>query len=311
VRPGPPLEAHPVAAVLLALCSAFLYALAAALQRLATARAAHEGTHPRDGGAFFGALARMPVWWAGVASMGCGAAIHVVALGLGSVTLVQPVGVLALVLALPLDARFERRVVRRAEWASAGVLVVGLAGLLMLAPHRPQPRQADTAGLVGTVVVAAVVLAVVVLGGQRLGVRARAVSRAAGAGLCAGVTSGLVRPVLHGLHRGPLDPGVVVAGIAVLALPIIGLLLLQIAYRDGGLDAGLATQTTVDPVVAGIIGIAVLDERFGGGIVGAGCAVLCAAVTVVGLVALIRAGPSPEPPATEGLRGAAAGGSTS
>ena len=295
--PGPPLEAHPVIAILLALGSAFLYALAAALQRLATSRAAHEGTHPRDGREFFGALARMPLWWSGIASMACGAGVHVVALGLGSVTLVQPVGVLALVLALPLDARLERRTIRRAEWASAALLVAGLAGLLVLAPHHGEPRQAGSGGLVGTAVAAAAVLALVVLVGNRLGWRGRAVSRAAGAGLCAGVTSGLVRPVLHGLHRGPLDAGIVVAGITVLVLPIIGLLLLQTAYRDGGLDAGLATQTTVDPVVAGVIGIVVLDERFGGGVVGSGLAVLCAVVTVLGLVALIRAGPTPAHPA--------------
>jgi hypothetical protein len=105
-----------------------------------------------------------------------------------------------------------------------------------------------------------------------------------------------VRPVLHGLHRGPLEPGVVVAGIAVVVLPVVGVLLLQTAYRDGGLDAALATQTTIDPVVAGVIGIVVLDERFGGGATGAGFAVLCAVVTVVGLVALIRAGPTPTHP---------------
>jgi drug/metabolite transporter (DMT)-like permease len=295
--PGPPLAAHPVIAVLLALGSAFLYALAAALQRLAASRAAHRGSHPRDGREFFGALARMPLWWGGIASMACGAGVHVVALGLGSVTLVQPVGVLALVLALPLDARLERRTIRGAEWASAALLVAGLAGLLALAPHHGEPREAGSGGLVATAIVAAGVLAALVLVGNRLGWRGRAVSRAAGAGLCAGVTSGLVRPVLHGLHRGPLEAGVVVAGITVVVLPVIGVLLLQTAYRDGGLDAGLATQTTVDPVVAGVIGIVVLDERFGGGVVGSGLAVLCAVVTVVGLVALIRAGPTPEHPA--------------
>ncbi len=294
--PGPPFESHPVAAVLLALGTAFLYALAAALQRLAASRAALEGTHPRDGREFFGALARMPLWWAGIGSMACGAAVHVVALSLGSVTLVQPVGVLALVLALPLDARLEHRTVRGAEWASAAVLVAGLAGLLTLAPHHGQTRPAGSGGLVVTAVVAAVVLVVVVLGGNQLGWRGRAVSRAAGAGLCAGVTSGMVRPVLHGLHRGPVEAGVVAAGIAVVVLPVVGVLLLQTAYRDGGLDAGLATQTTLDPVVAGTIGIVVLHERFEGGPTGAGFAVLCAVVTVVGLVALIRAGPTPARP---------------
>lgn len=296
MRPPAPVEGHPVVAVLLALGTAFLYALAAALQRLAASRAAHEGTHPRDGREFFGALVRMPLWWAGIGSMAAGAAVHVVALGLGPVTLVQPVGVLALVLALPLDARLEHRTVRRAEWISAAVLVAGLAGLLTLAPHHPQSRPTGSGGLVATVAVAAVVLALLVTTGTRLGWRGRAVCRAAGAGLCAGVTSGLVRPVLHGLHRGPVEAGVVVAGVAVVLLPVIGVLLLQTAYRDGGLDAALATQTTIDPVVAGTIGIVVLDERFEGGGTGAGLAVLCAVVTVVGLVALIRAGPTPTYP---------------
>ncbi len=282
------MAAHPVLAVVLALCSAFLYALAAALQRLAAGRT---GDRRHDGRSFFGALVRQPVWWGGVGSMAAGATIHVVALGLGSVTLVQPIGVLALVLALPLDARFERRVVTRAEWAAAAVLVAGLGGLLALAPHHPGGVPAPPAGLVGTVVVAAVVLAALVATSARLRAGSRAVCRAAGAGLCAGTTSGLVRPVLHGLHRGPLDPGLVTAGVAVLVLPILGLLLLQTAYRDGGLDAGLATQTTIDPVVAGTIGIAVLGERFTGGPGGAALAAGCAVVTVAGLIWLIRSGP--------------------
>jgi hypothetical protein len=238
--------AHPVLAIGLALCSAFLYALAAALQRLAAGRTGD--------GRFFRALVRQPVWWGGVGSMAAGAAVHVVALGLGSVTLVQPLGVLALVLALPLDARLERRVVTRSEWAAAAVLVAGLGGLLALAPHRPEPGAALPGGLVVTVVAAALVLAVLVAVSARLRTASRAVCRAAGAGLCAGTTSGLVRPVLHGLHRGPVDAGLLTAGVAVLVLPILGLLLLQTAYRDGGLDAGLATQTTIDPVVAGTIG---------------------------------------------------------
>lgn len=286
--PPPPVAAHPLLAVGLALCSAFLYALAAALQRLAAGRTGGRG---HDGRAFFGGLVRQPLWWGGVGSMAAGAGIHVVALGVGSVTLVQPLGVLALVLALPLDARFERRVVTRAEWTAAAVLVAGLGGLLALAPHRPGGPPAPATGLVVTVAAAGVVLALVVAAGSRLRPAGRAVCRAAGAGLCAGTTSGLVRPVLHGLHRGPFDAGLLTAGVAVLVLPVLGLLLLQTAYRDGGLDAGLATQTTVDPVVAGTIGIAVLGERFTGGPGGAALAAGCAVVAAAGLVWLIRAGP--------------------
>ena len=89
-------------------------------------------------------------------------------------------------------------------------------------------------------------------------------------------------------------PTVLAAATAVV-LPVAGVLLLQTAYRDGGLDAGLATQTAIDPSVAAAIGIVLLGERFSGGAPGAALALLSAGVVVVALVALIRASPTPSP----------------
>ena len=122
------------------MCSVVCYATAAALQRAETAEVAAAGDAPRGGVAFFRALARRPRWWVGVGSMVVGAGIHVVALGFASVALVQPIGVAAVVLALPIDARLERRAVRTAEWLAAAVLVVGLAGVLVFAPRRGEGR---------------------------------------------------------------------------------------------------------------------------------------------------------------------------
>ena len=48
-----------------------------------------------------------------------GASLHVVALKFGPLTLVQPLGVSALVMALPLGAWFNDRRVLRAEWIAA------------------------------------------------------------------------------------------------------------------------------------------------------------------------------------------------
>ncbi len=283
---------HPVVAMLLALCSAFCYASAAALQRVETARAAAGTDLPRSGVVFFRALVRRPRWWAGVATMAVGAAVHVMALGFASVALVQPIGVAAVVLALPIDARLERRRVRTAEWAAAAALVVGLAGVLTLAPRHGGERLPSAGAVLATLAVA--VLAAVVAAGRHLPVVGRAVSRAAAAGICAGATSGLVRVTIRLVATGHRGAPVLVAGGAVVVLPIIGLLLLQTAYRDGGLDAGLATQTTIDPAVATLIGVAVLGERFEAGIVGALLALGCAVIAVIALVALIRASPTPD-----------------
>ncbi len=285
---------HPVVAMLLALCSAFCYASAAALQRVETARAAAGTDLPRSGVVFFRALVRRPRWWAGVATMAVGAAVHVVALGFASVALVQPIGVAAVVLALPIDARLERRRVRTAEWAAAAALVVGLAGVLTLAPRHGGERLPSAGVVLATVAVAVAVLAAVVAAGRHLPAVGRAVSRAAAAGICAGATSGLVRVTIRLVATGHRGAPVLVAGGAVVVLPIIGLLLLQTAYRDGGLDAGLATQTTIDPAVATLIGVAVLGERFEAGIVGALLALGCAVIAVIALVALIRASPTPD-----------------
>jgi drug/metabolite transporter (DMT)-like permease len=282
-------------AVALACCSALAYATSAALQRRETARTADGPEHKGSGLPFFGALLRRPWWWGGVAAMVVGAMIHVVALGFGPITLVQPIGVTSLILALPLDAWLERRRIHRAEWVGAIVLVVGLAGLFVLAEHQPSTVPPDAGLVLGTIVAVLVVAALVTLASGRAPAMPRAVIRAAVSGLCAGSTSGLVRLTFRLVQDGR-SPWLIAAVLAaVVVLPVASILLLQTAYRDGGLDAGLSTQITLDQVAAMMIGIVVLGERFALGASGAVLAGVSAVVAVAGLVTLIRSGPAPGP----------------
>lgn len=281
-------------AVALACCSALAYALSAALQRRETARTVDLSERTGTGLPFFGALLRRPWWWGGVTAMVIGAMIHVVALGFGSITLVQPIGVTALILALPLDAWLERRRIHRAEWVGAVVLVIGLAGLFGLAEHQPSEVPPDADLVLGTVLVVLVVAAVVTVASGRAPPVPRAVVRAAVSGLCAGATSGLVRLTFRLVQDGRSPWLIAAVLVAAAILPVASILLLQTAYRDGGLDAGLSTQITVDQVAAMAIGIVVLGERFSLGVSGAVLAGVSAVVAVVGLVTLIRSGPTPE-----------------
>jgi len=286
-------------AVALACCSALAYALSAALQRRETGRTA-EGPD-RSGVPFFGSLLRRPWWWGGVAAMVLGALIHVVALSFGSITLVQPIGVAALILALPLDAWLERRRIQRREWFGAVVLVVGLAGLFGLAEHQPSLAYPETEVVLGAIGVVLVTAALVTLVSGRAPPVPRAVMRAAVSGLCAGATSGLVRTGFRLVEDGRSPWLIAAVAAAAMVLPVASILLLQTAYRDGGLDTGLSTQITLDQAAAMAIGIVVLGERFAMGLQGATLAAVSAAVAVVGLVTLIRSGPTPahaEPVAT-------------
>lgn len=287
-----------VLAVVVALISACCYATAAALQRRETARAALDPHEPGSGGgvAFFRALIRRRWWWAGVVTMALGALIHVVALALGPVTLVQPIGVTTLIIALPLDAWLEERRILRLEWVGATVLVAGLAGLFLLAPNRPRLTVPDGLHALQASGVVVVLVIVIVAASARAPLVPRAVARAAASGMCAGGVSGLVRVLIRMIETGRSPVLIAAVGVVALVLPVASVLLLQTAYRDGGLDAGMSTQITVDQVTAAAIGLTVLSERFTAGALGASLAAVSAVVAVVGLVTLVRVSPRATPP---------------
>ncbi|WP_050779311.1 DMT family transporter [Streptomyces sp. Mg1] len=71
-------------------------------------------------------------WWVAVGLNGLGALLHVVALAYGPLSLVQPLGALTIVFALPLSAVFVRRRAGAAAWRGALLATAGLAGLLAL-----------------------------------------------------------------------------------------------------------------------------------------------------------------------------------
>ncbi|WP_344418623.1 DMT family transporter [Pseudonocardia ailaonensis] len=230
-------------AVLLALASAVSYAVAAVVQQREASR------HHAGGLALVGRLVRTRAWWAAQAATLCGAALHLAALGLGALVLVQPLGIAALVFALVLGAR--RGVpVGRSGRAGAALVVVGLPSALVAVGASGQ----EGVPLLGYWTLApliAVAAAALALAAARR--RSGAALHAVAAALCFGLTSGTAKLAWLG-QAGPAAIGVgLVAAVA-------GMVLAQHAYRDGGLGAPLATLTLVDPLTAGAIGVLVLGE---------------------------------------------------
>lgn len=236
------------AAVGVALLSTGCYAASAVLQEREAAR------QPAGGVGLVWRLARRPWWWLAVAATAAGAVLHIVALALGPLSLVQPLGVLTLVLALPLGARLSGQVVTRGQWRAAAAVALGLVAVLTVAPHR-----VPTVGLTPSVILATTAaVAVGVLGlvavAARLAGRGAPVARAAAAATCFGFASAMARIAITG--AGPL---VLAAALAVTGA-VAGLGLAQLAYRTGGLGAPLATQNLIDPLVAVVLGVGLLGE---------------------------------------------------
>ncbi len=261
--------------VVLSLVSAVAYAGAAIVQE----RVAAAATGPTY------APLRNPVWWGAVLLNGLGATLHVVALAYGPLSVVQPLGALTIVFALPMAALFVRRPAGRRAWHGALMATAGLAGLLSVT-NGGEGRTPDAgerwllAGATFAAVAALFVLA-------RLAGRTalRGVALAAAAGVAFGVASVFTKAVAE---EWTADAPLAEWGSALVlsALAVTGLLLSQASYRGAGLAAPLATVTVVNPVVAATVGLTLFGEGFRYGAAGTVAALVCGAVAAGGLVEL-------------------------
>jgi drug/metabolite transporter (DMT)-like permease len=284
--PAAPSVSALLVATALAVASAAAYAVAAVMQeRLA----AHPNPAAGGGPPSLSRVVVQPRWWTSVALNGTGATLHVAALAFGPLSMVQPLGVLTLVLALPIGAAAIGRRVSAGHWRGAGATVAGLTVLLLLTAPA---TVGEPLGRGKTGVLVAVATALVV--GLALGARAarRPAARSLLTATAAGVAFAVASALTQTLVRRATDDGPVAllssATIALAGMATAGLLLSQLAYRDSGLGAPLATVTLVNPVTSAAIGMLLLDERTTGGAWGSLAAVAGAAVAGWGVVRLAR-----------------------
>ncbi len=263
-------------AVALSLVSAICYATAAVLQARTAAGTAN----------LRGTLTRGSWWWSVVLNI-TGALLHVAALRYGPLTLVQPLGALSLVVAVPLGSLIARRRTSATQWRGMALTLVGLASLLMATASGNAPG--DTLGT-GEVLVVALAAAVVIAALIRFG---SGHSTVGGLGFAAasGIASGVGSTLAQTLAVGPaLSWSVALVAALTVAFAGGGLLLSQKAYRSG-LGGPLALLTLVNPVTASVIGIALLGERFQHGVTGTALALVGAAAATCGVVLLSRPQP--------------------
>ncbi len=245
-------------AVLLAL----LAALASAVGNVIRQRSAQEVTDKRVGHlTLFGMLLRDTRWWLGGLGDISSYCLLAVALDKGSVLLVMSLQVTALLFALPIYARVRRHRVTRTEWLWALLLAVALAVMIAVG----QPAGGHEQGSLQAWLVVAVVIGPPLL----LGVLAAriwadrpvaALLLAAVAGSLLAVFSVLMKGVVDVIEHTPGQLWHTPELYAWVATGVAGMIFHQSAYRAGALTASLPTIIVAKPVVAGILGIAVLGE---------------------------------------------------
>ncbi|MGW4526492.1 glycosyltransferase [Amycolatopsis sp. NPDC004378] len=256
-----------VLAVVCALLGATLFAVAAARQHAEVGGLATAGA---PGLRALARLLRSPGWWTGTALAVGGSLLHVVALSLASLPVVQPLGVFSLVLTV-LFGRRDRRVL-----VAVVLVVAGVAGFVLLAASSA-PVAAIGAGTAETVAVVG------------FGVAALAWFARVGCALtAAAVLFGLGSSVVHAAAAQSPATAVVLGGQALLLLGAGGVLLHR-AYAAGSTAVVVGTTTVLDPLTA----VAVAALAYGEGPQPA--AAIAAAVALAGVRVLAGALPHIRP----------------
>jgi hypothetical protein len=236
-------------------------------------------------------LAKVPALWGALALNGLGAALHVTSLGFGPLSLIQPLGVLTLVIAVPLAASSMKRRVTRLELSGMTYTVVGLAGLTMIITTTGgTTKTLPSVELVTLVIATLVFVSTLGLLGRRRG--ASTLWEAVAGGVAYSVCSALCQTVVLTVGDGGasvlLEPITIVAMIAIATFAITATVLTQRSYRNG-LAAPLAVTNLVNPASATTIGVVLLGEHLATTPVEIAIAVVCALLSGYGVAQLARA----------------------
>lgn len=290
----------PLAVVLTVLASVAL-AVASVVQHVAVgATAAKPGT--KLSGKELLAVIRNPRWLGGLALTGVGAVLQMTALLLAPVTVVQPIGVLAVPWTILLAARVHRSPITPTIWGAAGLTVFGTAGFAWVAISHaaPYPVLNDTWLVVGTLAGFGVAAALA-LAGARGPLAWRCLAWSAAAAVVYGAESGVVKAIGHYVATRPwlASPTFWFLVASIVAGMVLAGIWIQQGYASGPAEIVVGTLNAAGPVAGVAYGVAVLGEGIN---ITATAAVLmlgCAAVALWGVVLLSRFHPGDPDTATE------------
>ncbi|MEV8444029.1 glycosyltransferase [Actinosynnema sp. NPDC051121] len=261
-------------AVLLAVLGAVFFAFAARLQ--------HDAVRASEGALRVLELLRRPRWLLGLVLLVVGAGVHAAALGMAPLSVVQPVGVVAIGITAVLDGR--RRELPAVAWTTFGVgafvlLAAGSATSTAVVPEAEVKAALLALGLIAVPGLVGVL-------STRPAVRA--LGFGAAGGVAYGFVSVLMRSVSQDVQQGGLAWSTAFSAAGIAAALVVGGWFIQHAYASGPPHVAVACLTVVDPLVAVGIGAGLLGEATRTSVLVGAAELACAAVAVGGVVALAR-----------------------
>lgn len=208
-------------------------------------------------------LLRRPSWVAGTLMLGLAIVCQLAALSYAPLILVQPVGAISLVITTLLNARISGHRPTRRSITAIGLCVGGIFVFVTIAALYATENPVSDQQLITILIILAAV--VIVLAGLWVWLRARmgALFYIVAAGIVYGFVATLAKVVISRIQTGDFEWLTVVCVVALLAGTGVGAYFVQTAYASGPPDLVIAGLTVIDPMVAIVIGLAVLGEAAG------------------------------------------------
>ncbi|MEJ3658223.1 DMT family transporter [Actinomycetes bacterium KLBMP 9759] len=236
-------------------------------------------------------LTGRPLWLLGVFATIVALVMQLVALAFGPVAVVQPLLVTGVAFAAGFTALLARRRPDPLILLGALVCAAGLSAFLLLARPVADPGETRIDMVSGLPLAIALTVLVGLCLAYAAAVRhpSRVLALALATGVIYGVTAGLMKVVTGQLHVGWDEPFRHPVLYVVCVIGPIGFLLSQNTFQQGRLvSPAVAVITSVDPVIAVLIGVGWLGERLDNSpaLLAGQC---LAALVVIGGVALITA----------------------
>ncbi|HPZ96416.1 MAG TPA: DMT family transporter [Mycobacterium sp.] len=203
-----------------------------------------------------------PLWWAGTGAAVVGYAFQALALAYGSLLLVAPLLVSALLFALPLSAWLSHRRVGRTAWGWASVLTLALSVFVALARTKSGDYEGSELSAIVAAAICAALVCACLLAGMRFADWRRAILLAIGVGMLFGVVAVLTKIVMNNLTTEGMI-GALASPVTYLlfAVGVAATLLQQAAFHAGSLQASVPAMLVLEPVVAVMLGQVVLGEH--------------------------------------------------
>lgn len=204
-------------------------------------------------------LAR-PSWVAGTLMLGLAILFQLTSLGFAPLIVVQPLGVVALVITAVLNARLskirlDRHAIRAIAMCVSGVgIFVAIAAVYAIEQEITEVQLLIVLGVLGIVLAA---FAFAFAFARRI---VGAMFYIIGAGVLFGFVATLAKVVINRILNNNFEWLTVLAIVALLASAALGSYFVQTAYSVGSPDLVIAGLTVVDPLVAVLIGVVVLGE---------------------------------------------------